>query len=43
LHIVVESWDPYGEGWILKFIASNPSEFNGLLSAEDYEKLLGEE
>jgi glycine cleavage system H protein len=35
--------DPYGEGWILKLIASNPSEFNGLLSAEDYEKQLGEE
>jgi len=35
--------DPFGEGWIVKFKASNPGDFDDLLSAEDYEKLTGEE
>lgn len=35
--------DPFGEGWIVKFTSSDSSEFDGLLSAEDYEKLAGEE
>ena len=35
--------DPYGEGWIVKFTASDPEEFEQLKSAEDYEKSLGEE
>ncbi|MFQ5648968.1 MAG: glycine cleavage system protein GcvH [bacterium] len=28
--------DPYGEGWIIKLKFSQPSEVEGLLSAEDY-------
>jgi glycine cleavage system H protein len=35
--------DPFGEGWIVQFKSSNPTEFDGLLSAEDYEKLAGED
>jgi glycine cleavage system H protein len=29
--------DAYGEGWMIKFRPSDPSEWNGLLSPEDYE------
>jgi glycine cleavage system H protein len=35
--------DPFGEGWIVKFKSSDPSEYEDLLSAEDYEKITGEE
>jgi len=30
--------DPYGEGWIVKIEMSDPTELDGLLSAEDYQK-----
>jgi glycine cleavage system H protein len=33
--------DPYGKGWIVKVKVSDPSEFEALLSAADYEKLIG--
>jgi len=33
--------DPYGKGWIIKVELSNPSDVNGLLSADDYKKLIG--
>jgi len=32
--------DPYGEGWLVKVKLSDESEVDGLLSAEDYKKLL---
>lgn len=32
--------DPYGEGWIVKIKLSDPSELDGLLSPEDYKKLV---
>ena len=32
--------DPYGEGWFIKIKASNPDEFNELLSPEDYNKFV---
>lgn len=32
--------DPYGEGWIVKIRISDPSEVDGLLDAEAYEKLI---
>jgi len=35
--------DPYGEGWIAKMKLSNPGETGSLLSAEDYQKYVGEE
>ena len=35
--------DPYGEAWIIKFKASNPAEFDQLMSPEDYEKFAQEE
>jgi glycine cleavage system H protein len=33
--------DPYGKGWILKIKLADKSEFDGLLSADDYRKLIG--
>ena len=35
--------DPYGEGWVVKFNASNPADFEQLMSPEDYEKFASEE
>ncbi|MCK4641794.1 MAG: glycine cleavage system protein GcvH [Candidatus Marinimicrobia bacterium] len=32
--------DPYGEGWIVKIKLSDPAELDGLLSPEDYKKLV---
>lgn len=31
--------DPYGAGWMIKINPSNPSEWDSLLSGEDYDKL----
>ena len=33
--------DPYGEGWLIKITMTNPSDANGLMSADDYQKLTG--
>lgn len=33
--------DAYGEGWIIKVKMSNPAECDALLSAADYQKLIG--
>lgn len=33
--------DPYGEGWMIKMELSNPSEVDGLLSADAYKALVG--
>ena len=33
--------DPYGEGWLIKVRMSDPAEYDALLSAADYEKLIG--
>jgi len=33
--------DPYGNGWMIKITLTNPSEINGLLSADAYKKLIG--
>tara|TARA_B100000745_G_C19958599_1_gene323891 strand:- start:103 stop:483 length:381 start_codon:yes stop_codon:yes gene_type:complete len=32
--------DPYGEGWMIKVKCSNTSEFDALLSADDYKALI---
>ena len=32
---------PYGDGWMVRIRVENPADLNGLLSADDYEKLLG--
>jgi glycine cleavage system H protein len=32
--------DPYGKGWMIKVKVSNPAEWDNLLSAEAYEKLI---
>jgi len=33
--------DPYGEGWMIKIKFSDKSQLEELLSAEDYQKFLG--
>ncbi|MBI1316547.1 glycine cleavage system protein GcvH [bacterium] len=33
--------DPYGDGWMIKVKMSNPSQFDALLSSEDYAALVG--
>jgi len=33
--------DPYGEGWMVKVKMSDPSQLDGLLSAEDYKSEIG--
>lgn len=33
--------DPYGDGWIIQIKLSNPAELDGLLSADEYQKLIG--
>lgn len=32
--------DPYGEGWMIKFSISDPSQIDTLLSADDYSTLI---
>lgn len=33
--------DPYGEGWIVKIKLTNPAQVDALLSAEQYQALIG--
>lgn len=33
--------DPYGNGWMIRIKITNASEVAGLLSADDYKKLIG--
>jgi len=33
--------NPYGEGWMVKIRLSSPEELEGLLNAQDYQKLTG--
>ncbi len=33
--------DPYGKGWIIKISVSDPAQIDGLLSSDEYEKLIG--
>ena len=35
--------EPYGRGWLIKVRLANPSEFDGLLSSEAYQKLVARE
>lgn len=35
--------DPYGEGWLIRFRPTNPSEWDALMSPEEYEKFVAEE
>ncbi|VAW24046.1 Glycine cleavage system H protein [hydrothermal vent metagenome] len=32
--------DPYGEGWMIKIKIADPSELDGLLSPDDYKKMI---
>jgi glycine cleavage system H protein len=34
--------DPYGEGWMIKILATNLAELNTLMSAEEYKKMIGQ-
>jgi glycine cleavage system H protein len=29
--------DPYGKGWMIRFVPSDPAEFDDLMAADDYE------
>lgn len=33
--------DPYGEGWMIKLRVADPSSIDSLLTAAEYEKLIG--
>jgi glycine cleavage system H protein len=33
--------DPYGNGWMVKITVTNPADVDGLLSADDYQNLVG--
>ena len=33
--------DPYGDGWMIKIKISDPSEVDGLMSADDYKEVSG--
>jgi glycine cleavage system H protein len=33
--------DPYGDGWLVKIEVSNPSDLDGLMTAEQYKKHIG--
>lgn len=33
--------DSYGEGWMVKIKVANPADLDNLMSAEDYQKLVG--
>jgi len=33
--------DPYGDGWMVKIKLSDVSQYDGLMSADDYEKHVG--
>lgn len=35
--------DPYGEGWMIRFIPSAPDEFDDLMDADTYETFVEEE
>ncbi len=35
--------DPYGEGWMIKVRASDPSELEGLMTSDDYEAFVADE
>jgi glycine cleavage system H protein len=32
--------DPYGEGWMIKMTVDNPTDFEHLMTAESYQKLV---
>jgi glycine cleavage system H protein len=34
--------DPYSDGWMVKMTVKNPADVEGLLSADAYQKLVGE-
>lgn len=33
--------DPYGKGWMIKMKISNPSQIDGLMTAADYQAMVG--
>lgn len=34
--------DPYGEGWMVTIRPANPGEFDGLMSADEYRRLIAD-
>ncbi|MEE2709131.1 MAG: glycine cleavage system protein GcvH [Gemmatimonadota bacterium] len=43
LHPEYVNEDPYGNGWMIKLKMFNPDQYNGLLNAQGYLDLIGEE
>jgi glycine cleavage system H protein len=39
----VVNQDPYGEGWMIRFLPADPAEFDGLMDADAYEAFVAEE
>jgi glycine cleavage system H protein len=39
----VVNQDPYGEGWMIRFLPADPAEFHGLMDADAYEAFVAEE
>jgi glycine cleavage system H protein len=39
----VVNQDPYGNGWMIRFSASDPTEFDDLMDAQAYEAFVAEE
>jgi glycine cleavage system H protein len=37
----VVNTDPYGEGWMIKIELSNPDDVNDLITADEYQKIIG--
>jgi glycine cleavage system H protein len=35
--------DPYGTGWLIRLVPSDPSEFDDLMDGDDYEAMVAEE
>ena len=35
--------DAYGEGWLIRFVPSDPAEFDDLMDTDDYEAFVAEE
>ncbi len=35
--------DPYGSGWMIRFVPFDPAEFDGLMAPEAYEEFISEE
>ncbi len=42
-HPELANQSPYGDGWFLKIKMSDPSEYDGLMSHDEYQEMIGAE